>query len=154
MSRILDFFDGYSSASAPTVSFISSGSLVSYADDSAYVTAKGSAAAAGDIYYNSTSGYVRFYDGVSAQWRNVSLSSAKETITLDGTDISNGYIDLAESVISESISVQPNGGPLQRPTTDYTLSTVGGVTRVTFAGDLVSELIATDVLYISYRYLS
>lgn len=154
MSRVVDFFDGFSSATTPSAVFSSSAKIESFASDAAYVTGKGSAAAGGDIYYSTTTGYIRFYDGVTTQWRNTSLADTREALTLDGTDISNGYVDLAQLAISSSVTVQPNGGPMQRPTSDFTLSTVGGVTRVTFAGDLVSELIATDILYIDYRYLS
>lgn len=79
----------------------------------------------------------------------------KEAITLDGTDITNQYVDLAQLIVANSLDLM-FGGLLQRQTTDYTLSTEGGVTRVTFAGDLAtggnSALIATDVIYFKYQY--
>lgn len=78
-----------------------------------------------------------------------------QSLTLNGTDITNQYKDLAQLVIVGSVDFYFNG-LWQRPTTDYTLSTVGGVTRVTFAGDLAtggnSALISTDVIHIKYQY--
>ncbi len=50
---------------------------------------------------------------------------------------------------------------MQQKTVDYTVSLTGGsggVTRITFAGDLATggnaALIATDILVISYDYLT
>lgn len=60
MTRILDFADGYTSASSPA----SVGSVVSfaeYASDAAFVTANG-AAENGDAYYNTTDNKVRIYE--------------------------------------------------------------------------------------------
>lgn len=79
------------------------------------------------------------------------LKDAYNVFVLTGTNITNGYVDLSQEAASNSVSVFITG-ILQTPTTDYTLSTVGGVTRVTFAGDLLSA-IATDTLVVFYRYL-
>lgn len=82
----------------------------------------------------------------------------QEAITLSGTNITNQYVDLAQVAITGSISFYFNG-LWQRPTTDYTVNYTGGsggVTRVTFAGELAtggaSALIATDVIYFNYQY--
>lgn len=91
----------------------------------------------------------------------VALRSAQEVITLDGTDITNQYVDLAaEAHSAASITVTPVGGPLQEQGVDYTVSLTGGaggVTRVSFAGDLATggdaELVATDKLVIKYEVL-
>ena len=72
----------------------------------------------------------------------------REIFTLDGTDISNGYVDLAQTPVSASVEVTPVGGPLQEFGVDYTLST----NRVTFAGDLSTLLASGDKLIISYVY--
>lgn len=61
--RILDFTDGFSSASEPTQGNISASGVQIYTSDAAFVTAKGAAAAAGDFYYNSTINALRFHDG-------------------------------------------------------------------------------------------
>lgn len=76
----------------------------------------------------------------------------EEKFTLVALDISNGYVDLANDAETQSLTVYPAGGPVQIPTDDYTLSTVSLVTRVTFAGDLSSELVATDVLIVRYAH--
>lgn len=93
------------------------------------------------------------------------LKHNEESITLSGTDITNQYVDLAHAAYGtsasvNSISVTPSGGPKQLKTVDYTVSLVGGsggVTRVTFTGDLATggnaALVATDVLVIEYDYL-
>lgn len=67
---------------------------------------------------------------------------------LDSTDITNGYFDLpveAEAVLD----VTPKGFPSQFVTDDYSLSVVGGVTRITFAGDMLS-LVAGDKVKVIY----
>lgn len=79
----------------------------------------------------------------------------RTVITLSGTDISNQYVDLGVKILANSESIFVNG-VMQRWSTDYTLSTVGGVTRITFAGDLATggaaALVSGDVLYIAYEY--
>lgn len=79
----------------------------------------------------------------------------KQALTLNGTDITNQYKDLAFTIKPSSLSAVFNGLS-QRESTDYTLSTVGGVTRFTFAGDLAtggaSALISGDILYFQYEY--
>jgi len=93
------------------------------------------------------------------------LKPKKQTITLSGGDITNQYVDLAftaygSSASDNSISLTPVGGPEQEKTVDYTVSLTGGsggVTRITFAGDLATggaaELVAGDKLIIEYDYL-
>jgi len=76
----------------------------------------------------------------------------EEVFTLVALDISNGYVDLANAAESQSITVYPVNGPVQEPTVDYTLSVPGSVTRVTFAGDLASTLVATDKLVVRYAH--
>lgn len=75
---------------------------------------------------------------------------ANEVLTLDSTDISNGYKDLAVEAIAASVQVTPVGGLLQEPGADFTLSVVGGKTRITFAGDLAALLEAGDKLICYY----
>lgn len=65
MSRTLDFFDGQSSATIPTVEPIKK--LATFANDAAYETDKGSAGADGDIYYNTTLDKIKF--NTSGTWR-------------------------------------------------------------------------------------
>lgn len=74
--------------------------------------------------------------------------------TLDGTDISNGYIDLAHEAENESISISVLGGIDQEYGADFTLSVVSNVTRITFAGNLASLAAIGDKLQIYYSYAS
>lgn len=90
-----------------------------------------------------------------------SLKANVEQIALDGTDITNQYVDLSfVARSSDCISIQPFGGPVQPRGVAYTVSLTGGAggnTRITFAGDLATggaaELDADDTLVISYDYL-
>lgn len=83
-------------------------------------------------------------------------TAAQESFTLDGTDISNQYVDLTNIANAGSVILTPDGGPMQIEGVDYILSTPGAFTRVTFAGDLASggdaALVATDVIYIKYTH--
>lgn len=73
---------------------------------------------------------------------------AMQVITLNGTDITNQYVTLANTPIANSVSVFPKGGLQQTPTDDFTVS--GAV--VTFAGDLASLAASGDKLVIEYMY--
>ncbi len=72
--------------------------------------------------------------------------------TLSAGDITNGYVDLAHEAEAESVSVTPLGGPKQQLSTDYTISVVSNVSRITFAGNLASLAAAGDVLLVEYQY--
>ena len=130
-----------------------------------HTTARARAAAVDDTAYNVTS-----WDGVTDQAPSKNAmrdeivvlraeiaaatgsSQGREVITLDGTDISNGYIELAQPALSNSLHVTPVGGMSQEPGTDFTESIVVTNTRVTFAGDLASSLASGDKLLLNYEY--
>lgn len=87
------------------------------------------------------------------------LLAAKETFTLNGTDITNQYVDLAE-IAHESSILLAVSGIVQVEGVDYTLNYTGGAggnTRITFAGELATggaaELVSGDVLRVSYQHL-
>jgi len=61
MSRIIDFPDGFSSASAPTTGEIEATSYAKFANDAAFEAEHG-AGANGDAYYNTTDNKVRIYE--------------------------------------------------------------------------------------------
>lgn len=81
--------------------------------------------------------------------------SKKENLTLNGTDITNQYKDLAFTAIADSLDLSVNGNQIQVEGTDYSLSVVGGVTRVTFLNDLATggaaALISGDILHVKYQ---
>jgi hypothetical protein len=81
-------------------------------------------------------------------------SSAKENITLSGGDITNQYVDLAVVIKANSLEFTFNHVVMVEGS-DYTLSTVLGKTRVTFAGDLATggayAAVAAEVLNFKYN---
>ena len=82
-----------------------------------------------------------------------SVEFVQEKFVLGAGDITNGYIDLAELAIAASINAFVDRLAIHA-TDDYTLSTVGGVTRITFAGSLITvgqeKLSAGDVVRVKY----
>ena len=81
----------------------------------------------------------------------VNDTPGREVITLVAQDITNGYVELAQPALSNSLSVTPIGGIPQEPGVDFTESIVVTNTRVTFAGDLL-DLIAGEKLLMEYVY--
>jgi hypothetical protein len=95
-----------------------------------------------------------------------SLQAKEEQFTLTSTDITNQYVDLAHvafgsSPSDNSVELFVVGGPSQQKTADFTVDLTGGaggVTRITFAGDLATggnaALVATDILVVTYEWLA
>lgn len=95
-----------------------------------------------------------------------SLKELEQKITLASGDITSQFVDLAHAVYgvdaaNNSVGVFVVGGPMQEKAVDYTVSLTGGsggVTRITFAGDLgtggAAALVAGDKLVIKYSYLT
>jgi hypothetical protein len=80
----------------------------------------------------------------------------KEVFTLDATDISNGYVDLGFEARPNSIVAFVGRLAMHEgASADYSVSVVGGVSRVTFLNDMVSPseeaLEAGDVLNFTYE---
>lgn len=79
----------------------------------------------------------------------------KKKVVLSATDISNGYIDLDHEAIASSIGAFANRIAIHF-FDDYTVSVVGGKTRLTFAGEVavggVSQLEVSDVIRVKYQY--
>lgn len=108
-------------------------------------------------FYAKTDGslYIKLDDGTELQISLVAgANAAKENFTLDSTDIANQYITLSDEATSNSVILSFNG-LIQQEGSDYSLSTVLGVTRITFLGSLAtggqSELMAGDVLNVQYQ---
>jgi predicted nucleic acid-binding Zn-ribbon protein len=76
---------------------------------------------------------------------------------LTPTDISNGYVDLPHQAISGSVIAFVDRLAIHE-TEEFTVSVVGGVTRITFVGPLVSpgnqSLDANDNVFVKYQYLA
>jgi len=88
-TKTLGFSEGVT-VSAPTQSFIRSSSLVLYANDAAYVTAKGSAAEEGDEYGNTTDNKIHYYDGTSWTVVENSQNNFAAAVAPDANDDSTG----------------------------------------------------------------
>lgn len=88
MAKIVDFFDGSTTASVPTVGDTDTSALLTFADDAAYEAANTGSPLAGDLYYNSTSNVIRYYDAGAAAWKTVvnltDLIAADVTVTPSG----------------------------------------------------------------------
>lgn len=139
------------------------GSLVGEVTGTQGATVVGNAAVIGKVLtgYVSGAGTVAATDTIlqAIQKLNGNISAfvgadAEEmTITLSAGDITNQYVDLGFQAMVGSVMVAPKGGPKQTLTDDYTLSYTGGsggVTRLTFAGDLASTLVAGHKLMVNY----
>lgn len=88
----------------------------------------------------------------------VAKKSKKTLFTLNATDITNGYVDLADVAADGSINLHVAGAGSQVETVDYTVNYTGGAsskTRVTFAGGLastgVSALASGDQIVVNYK---
>ena len=83
----------------------------------------------------------------------------KEKKVLVSGDITAQYVDLAYTAKEKSTLVFINGGAggYMHEGDDYTVSVVGGKTRLTFAGDFATSgttaLEAGDILYVQFQYV-
>lgn len=81
------------------------------------------------------------------------LSGKKEVFTLSATDIANGYVDCAHLAAADTMLLM-SGGVVHQEVESYLLSEVGGVTRITFTGDLIApsetQLLEGEKVYIQY----
>lgn len=77
-TKVLTFAEG-TTVSAPSQSFLKASSLETYATTAAYVTAKGSSAAEGDIFANTTTNFINYYDG--SGWVALVEDTATQTLT-------------------------------------------------------------------------
>lgn len=158
--RILDFQDGQSSATEPSQISTSSGKLVQYADDAAYVTAKGSAASAGDLYYNTTNDVIRYYDAGDSVWKTneAQLNNATTSDPTvnddsdDGYEVGSVWINATNSVIFtcsdatvgaavwvESINLSASQAMSNKTLTSPVLNTAVSGTAVLDEDDMASD---------------
>ena len=75
-TRVVKFAEGVDTG-APTTTFLNATQFGTYADDAAYVSSKGSAAADGDVYYNTTNDVIRFYK--NGAWTDVTDETTLST---------------------------------------------------------------------------
>lgn len=101
MSRVIDFVDGVTSETPPTIGNIVASNLTQYADDSTYEANEDGAPTTGNLYYNTTDNVIRYYNGSSWESlvdentnqvvQNKSIDADNNTITnIDDNDIKSG----------------------------------------------------------------
>ena len=78
ITKVVKFSEGVVTTQ-PLTTFLSTTSYAPYANDAAFVTAKGSAAADGDSYYNTTLDLVRVY--ANGSWTSLVDESTAQTIS-------------------------------------------------------------------------
>lgn len=110
---------------------------------------------AGTVLQNNGSGGLSWATPASGATNN------KATTTLNGTDITNQYIDLSHVAVTNSIifMVQGSGYLIEGASYDYSVNYTGGAggnTRITFLNDLATggnaALVAGDVVQVQYQY--
>lgn len=113
----LTFSEGVE-VSQPVQTFLATTQYVTYADDAAYVTGKGSAAADGDAYYNTTDDVIRLY--ANGAWVTVVDSSDADNATLSGTQTFTGA-----KTFSAAVTISDSTGSTSKDT--GSLVTEGGM---------------------------
>ena len=82
------------------------------------------AAVPGDMYYNSTSNSIRYYNG--STWVSLGTGSSSYTVntfTLNSTDISNGFVTLTGTpTIASDTILNVVSGVTQAYSIDYTVT--------------------------------
>jgi hypothetical protein len=112
-------------------------------------------AVAGDMYYNSTSNTIRYYNGTI--WQAIGGGGGSNqyyvnTFTLSPTDITNQFVTLSSAPDTPADTILTViGGPMQSYGIDFTVS---GST-LTFMGGIASggssALVSGDMLVIQYN---
>lgn len=76
--RLLDFFDGAQSETTPTIGNIVASGIIVYPDDATYEASEQGAPAEGNIYFNSTTNFLRYYNG--STWIDIVDDESLQTI--------------------------------------------------------------------------
>lgn len=105
-TRVIDFVDGFESATTPTAGTINSSSLAQYADDSAYEADNGPGQA-GDMYYNTTSNTPRVHNGTAfsdlVDSQTAQSVGGDKTFTGTTTTVNSTTLDVADANISVNV---------------------------------------------------
>lgn len=138
--RNLEFSDGFESSSAPATGQVSATALIVYANDAAYVTAKGSAEAEGDAYWNSTSDQPKFYDGVA--WRfGVTTEGAQ---TINGNKTFGNDVTITGNLVVNGTTTTINSTTYTVDDKNIEIGSVGSPTDVTADGGGITLKGSTD----------
>lgn len=138
----LDFSDSFESSVAPTQGLLSAGSLQVFANDTAFETSKGSAAADGDAYINSTTGLIRFY---STSWQNVVDEDNVQTVVNKAmSDATNNIVDQADA--TKRLNFELGGATTSTRTTIVSSQTADRSITLPDATDTLVGLATGDTL--------
>lgn len=115
----------YNSIRTALVNSENAPNIISYANDAAYVSAKGSAAAVGDFYFNTTVDYIKVYDG--AEWDTIvdqayvdnAAGASDEVVVFD-----NGAFDTSVAASAMTIDLVQADGSTD-PSTGTAAVTIG-----------------------------
>ena len=110
------------------------------------------------VNFGQLSGIETSLQGLIDALEAVSVQFVQEQFTLSSGDISNGYIDLANLAYVASINAFVDRLSIHGGGDDYSVSTVGGVSRITFLNSLITpgqeKLAAGDVITVKYAKLA
>lgn len=115
MSRVINFFDGAQSETTPTIGNIVASSLVQYANDATYEANEQGAPSEGNIYFNTTSNLIRYYNGTA--WISLVDETSTQTIenkTIDGSSSGNNTV----LTVADNVEVTPVGNLASTNTQD------------------------------------
>jgi len=113
--RIVSFFDGAESETTPTIGNIVASGLVQYANDAAYEANEQGAPSEGNIYFNTTSNLIRYYNGTS--WINLVDETSTQTLEnkeIDGSSTGNNTV----LTVADNVEVTPGGNLASTNTQD------------------------------------
>lgn len=91
--RIINFFDGATSETTPTIGNIVASSLVQYPDDATFLANEQGSPIKGNIYFNTTSNVIRYYDGTT--WDVIADLTTTQTLqnkTINGATAGNNTV--------------------------------------------------------------
>lgn len=133
--RNIQFSDGFSSSVEPTITQNPANQYQQFIDDSAFVANKGSAAAKSDVYFNTTSNNIRYYDGTA--WQNIATQAELDNVqdNLDGYILSN---DSVVSDIQDDLTTKALASDLTAHVSDTTDAHAASTISNTPAGNLVA----------------
>jgi len=129
-------------------------------DTAANWTADNPTLANGEWGYETDTTYLKMGDGSTA-WTSLAYAVSgdftpnTEALTLTSTNITNKYVDLAQTPEDKlTVDVFPYGGIRQAYTTDFTVITDGATDkRLNWSGlGLESLLAEDDILIVNYLY--
>lgn len=105
--KVLQFSEGVSTG-APTQVGVTATNLGTFANDAAYVADKGSAAANGDTYYNTTVHKQRTF--TNGTWRSIADLDKTETFSNKSFDTVTSFTDTTQSTTKDTGAIVTEGG--------------------------------------------